>query len=445
MNLKLDQAINHLLHLLNTTMGALALVLMLHSPLSAGQSVTPMPDSWGRTIGFLDFSQPDMTETEILLNARNYSFVFGGLLSQLGMFRATNPDINIARYMVGFLDDHNARPDSYPGGRSEDTPERRARTLLWWNTEVDGVGHPDWILYRCDGVTPAYWLYDDGSTLPSMPLDISNPNVADWLLRNSEEPGFSTLFADLVYLENYTLACGIWRNGEWVQLFTGEPVDPAFSSAVLDWARRLSAGLHSRPSPRGFVPNCPLYPSYRDDAIAELIANVDGLLDEEGFTAYGSKRIYLSENVWLNKIRNMVAVQNQGVPFYSMNYVATFPPSQDEVEWVLGSFLMGREHSAYLLMTLSPELGDYGPHWPHLPQYDEDIGHPCGAMTSTQNVYVRDFSKGMAVVNPSGDTRYTFQVPEGNFRDVYGNPIGSVLVLEPVTGKVLLTDSERCP
>jgi hypothetical protein len=402
-----------------------------------------MPDSWNRILGFLDFAQPDMTELEILQNAANYSAVMGGLSDLNPVFRTANPDITIAWYTTGLFDNYNARPDPYTN-REDDTPERRARTLLWWNTEADGVGHPDWVLYSCDRVTPAYWVFDDGSTLPNMPLDFSNPDVADWEVRTSEAEGFDAFFADLVYLGNYSHACGIYRDGEWVQLYTGEPVDPAFTAAVLAWAGRMGSLLHSRPAPLGFIPNVPLYPSYRDEDILAFLANLDGLLDEEGFTGYGNSRLVVAGDVWLNKIRNMIRVQDAGVAYFSMNYVDEIPPSQDEAQWVLGSFLMGKEHSAYILMTFSPIWGNYGPHWPHLPQYDEDIGHPCAPMTSTQHLYVRDYSKGLAVANPDPDKTYRFDLPAGEFQDIYGNPVDSVLILEPLTARVLLSSEDRC-
>src|SRR5262249_19202116 len=163
--------------------------------------------------------------------------LFGGLQGQLATFRAANPDMNISKYITGFLDHRYVRPtgpDEYEWNPSMDTPERRARTLLWWNTEVDGTGHPDWVLYRCDQVTAAYWplRHEGGDTVPNMPLDISNPGVAEWQLRDTEEPGFLSLFTDMVYLENLSGGCGIWRDGHWVQLFTGARVDPAYSAAV---------------------------------------------------------------------------------------------------------------------------------------------------------------------------------------------------------------------
>lgn len=431
--------------LLRTFINGVALSFVLHALPANAETIMPMPDSWNRIIGILDFAQPDMSEAEILLNAGNYSTVLGGLARLNDIFRVANPDINIARYTTGFFDEYNARPTPYPGGREGDTPERRARTLLWWNTEVDGTGHPDWVLYQCNRTTPAYWTYDDGTTLPNVPLDISNPAVAEWQLRTTDQPGFSAHLTDLVSLENYYRACGIWRGGQWVQLFSGNPIDPAYTAAVIQWAAQIEAGLRNRRSPMGLIPNSVLLPSYRDEDIDAFLDNIDGLLDEEGFTGYGVNREYVAESVWLNKIRNMIRVQGGGIAYYLMNYVETFPPSDEELEWVLSSFLMGKAHSAYILMTLSPALGDYGARWPHLPQYDASVGHPCGDMYSAQNVYARDYSMGLAVANPSRDTTYVYQRPDGYFVDINGQFVDNQIVLPPLSGKVLLTSQRRCP
>jgi len=52
----------------------------------------------------------------------------------------------------------------------------------------------------------------------------------------------------------------------------------------------------------------------------------------------------------------------------------------------------------------------------------------------------------MAVVNPSERDSYTVTLPSSTFRDLYGNPIeGGTLVLEPMTGKVLLRAAAQCP
>ncbi len=408
-----------------------------------GDSPMQIPDTWGRTLGFLDWAENDMTGPEISANAANYSFLWSGIDIHNHHFRSANPQINVGRYMPAFLDGENARPEPHSLRREDDTAERRARTLRWWNTEADGTGHPDWVIYQCDRVTPAYQVEDD-RTLPNMPLDFTNPQVMDWLLRDSgvtEDVGFTALSADLLFVVNINHACGIYRNGRWVQLFSGEEADPLFASAVNAWARQLRARLRALTLPRGLVANFPLIDVYSDEQIRTIAEKLDGLVDEQGFTGFAQGRIFASGDQWLRKVENTIEIQNRGTAVYSVNYVSTFPPLPEESEWILGSFLMGRQHAAYLLITLRR-----GVRWPHLPQYDEDMGHPCAPMRSAENVYLRDFSHGLAVVNPSPVSSYAVTLPPGSFRDLYGARIGeSRLVLGPMTGRVLLSSTARCP
>jgi len=403
------------------------------------QSV-PMPDTWDRILGFLDWFSDDLTEDEIRQNALNYAFIWGGFPSAaIDYFRSANPNINIARYRPAFEDDYNARPEPFDPFGGGDTPDRRARTLLWWNTEAEGVGHPDWVMYRCNGITPAYHLgVTDDVSGPNMPLDITNPEVIDWQVRTIgiEEAAYTALARDMASIWNLNYACGVYRDGQWSQLFTGEYSDPMFLSAVVDWTAQLRGRLQELSSPLALVASLPLYYFFPDEDIASFAANLDGILDEAGFTGYGVDRL-LGE-AWLHKVRNMIALQNQGTAVYSVNYVSTFPPTHEEIDWILGSFLMAKEHAAYALIT----SGDVT--WPHLPQYDEDLGHPCGSTSSFQNVYRRDYSKGMSVVNPSATSSYTITLGPDSFSDLYGNPVGDTLTLGARRGKVLLSESDRC-
>src|SRR5262249_11915192 len=257
-------------------------------------SVMPMPDTWNRVLGFLDWTEADMTESEIQANALNYYFIWGGGAWEADHFRSVNSTINVGRYMPAFLDYQNSRPEPYT--LEGDTPERRARSLQWWNTEVDGVGHPDWVMYRCDRVTPAYQVIDS-ATLSNVPLDITNSQVISWQLRTGapvDERGFTALSSDMVSLRNFNHACDIYCRAQWVQLVSGEDSDPVFASAVLDWSRQIRAGLRTLPSPRGLVANFVPFYFFSDQEIASLAANLDGILDEQGFTGFGLGRIHAS-------------------------------------------------------------------------------------------------------------------------------------------------------
>jgi hypothetical protein len=406
-------------------------------------SVMPMKDSWDRTLGFLLYVEAHVTPSEVQANSPNYAFVWNvwNGVNWADDFRATNSQSNLGWYTLPFVDDQDGRPDPLPPGG--DTPASRQRTLQWWMYEVNGTGHPDWILYQCDGLTPAYFAYDPPNTSPNMPLDFTNPAVVDRELRAALGRASSTATAlsfDFFSPRNLSHACGIYRDGQWVQLFTGESFDPLFSEAVFNWAREVRSGLALQKNPKGLVVNSPPT-SYEDDEVAELIASVDGILDEEGFTYYGWGRSYVD---WQLKLRRMAEVQNQGVAYYSVNYVNRFPPTQDELNWILGSFLIGREHSAYIVITEKPTDTLLYPPWPHLPEYDVDFGHPCGAMTMSQGVYARDFSKGMALVNPSRSDSFTVALPPGNFTDLHGGPVAGNVFLGPLAGEVLVSSQDRC-
>src|SRR5215471_6322941 len=260
-------------------------------------AVMPMADTWDRILGFLDYAYIDLSPDEIAANAPNYMYVWSGMAWQSDQFRNSNPLINFGQYRPAFLDHYNARPDPIPEDPDYDTPEVRARTLLWWNTEADGVGHPDWVMYTCDRTTPAYYGYEDGHSAPNMPLDFSNPDVVGWQVRNIDNEDlrdYTAVSADLVYLRNFDHACGVYLDGEWVQLFTGEEKDPAYEAAVLAWAGNLRARLHSLWPPQGLVANFPPFGFYSDEEISAMSANLDGVFDESGFTAFGRDRVFIS-------------------------------------------------------------------------------------------------------------------------------------------------------
>ena len=56
-------------------------------------------------------------------------------------------------------------------GHGDGAANQNFDNLTWWQTN-----HPSWLLYQCDRKTPAtYWG-------PGFGLDITNPDVVDWML-----------------------------------------------------------------------------------------------------------------------------------------------------------------------------------------------------------------------------------------------------------------------
>ena len=70
--------------------------------------------------------------------------------------------------------------------------------------------------------------------------------------------------------------------------------------------------------------------------------------------------------------------------------------------------------------------------------YDHvDVGLPTGPYALKNKVYVRSFTKGLAIVNPSKTATYTYNLG-GTYKNLQGQTLSSV-TLPPSTGDVLTT------
>jgi hypothetical protein len=66
-------------------------------------------------------------------------------------------------------------------------------------------------------------------------------------------------------------------------------------------------------------------------------------------------------------------------------------------------------------------------------------------MSAAQGVYLRPFTNGLAIVNPSASTTYQVTL-SGSYQDLYGHAVGPTVALGPASGLVLLDRSpDRAP
>ena len=75
------------------------------------------------------------------------------------------------------------------------------------------------------------------------------------------------------------------------------------------------------------------------------------------------------------------------------------------------------------------------------PEYSAPVGHPSAEPTknATTGVWRRDYSSGLALVNPTNVSRLTELPSNHSWADVYGKLVrGGVVVLPPASGMVLL-------
>ena len=374
-------------------------------------------DSWNNIHPFLMFDGLIVNPVGV---APRYDVVSSAKWYNVSQYRAANPNMFLTYYMP-FHRDNGTFTDNLA-----------ILSLSQWKAI-----HPDWILYKCDRVTPAYEFGD-----PAIPFDFSNPAVENYQVQTYGVPaslaGYNGVTADNVNMENLFGACGTYQNGKWVQRYSGQYNDARWQADVVNWITTMQQSLHSLSHPLALVPNLGYGPSLTPTSplIQQIVAHSDGILDEAGFTHYGSA--YLTDQYWTQAIQMSNVVQNQGKPFLIVN---NFPVlNRAAVQWALSSYLMAKGHYCEIYISTTQNYGIDA--WYN--EYNAQIGSPTNAMYYSQMVYWRNYTKGLSVVNPS--SKSTFKVtldPSFTYVDLYGNFVGQTVVLPPHSGLVLLTSARR--
>lgn len=430
-----------------------------------------LDDTWEGIHTFLIFLNEAPAAT-LQTSAGSFDFVWGNVDDEIAPLRAGNPTMMLSYYV----------PFSLDAGGCE------YHDLNWWK-----ANHPDWILYRCDEATPAYtWevngrydcnaqgTYDaappEGHAC-EVPLDVTNPDVRAWELDHCFKPasdkGYDAIALDVFGNLAGGGACGVYQGGAWKQLFDADPNHPSqpkpnntqYDVAELDWLKITSAALHALPHPLAIIPNDggPDWwlnaavdgPQYLDS----MVALADGVLDETGFTGQGVFAIdYVTDEAWVRKVHYMQRVQAAGHAYYVTNNVTQAgmtgdPPTPEQMQWSVGSYLMGKGHAASVVVNPGGIYGGIAAY----PEYAAKIGHPCGeAQPLASGAWVRDYSGGFVVVNPQcAPDHTTYQctvtttpmvtLPAGSFTDLYGRAVGATIAVPPASGRVLLSSgAPRC-
>jgi hypothetical protein len=348
--------------------------------------------------------------------AKYYDFVWGAQLDHVQSFRTGNPHILLG-YYIPFYRDQGTFGTFDPGKRDN---------LNYWRSF-----HPDWILYRCDRSTPAY--YESGNQI--IPLDFTNPAVLNWQVQRyavpASENGYDAIAADNVDLVNTYGACGVYRDGKWVQLFSGQVDDPQWRNAVLQWLTQMQHALHQLPHPLQLIPNVGFGTIAPSSAfVQQLTTHVNGIVDESGFTEYGDG--YLTDTNWLNKIQYIQNVQKQGKQYYLVGEVPSVTSA--EMQWNLGNYLLCNQGRLSIFISLPQAYGQDT----RYPTYNIPIGQPTGDMYQAQGVYWRDYSGGLVTVNPSSTNSHTITTSSRKYVDINGNSVSRTFTLLPHSAVILL-------
>ncbi|GAC1354232.1 MAG: hypothetical protein NVS4B11_38420 [Ktedonobacteraceae bacterium] len=376
-------------------------------------------DTWDNIHLFQSFDYNIRNPTPI---SRYYDFVWGVTPNKVAAFRAGNPNVFISYYL----------PFHRDGGTFMNADLGQQHDVRYWKSF-----HADWVLYKCDRTTPALEYGD-----PNIPLDFTNPDVVRWQVQTYAQPastsGYDAIAADNLNLENLFGACGFYKNGQWVQRYTGETNDQQWRNDILTWVTAMQTALHALPHPLALIPNFSPGPiSLNDPVVGNIVTHVDGILDEGGFTNYGDG--YLTGTRWLQTIQFIRSVQiQQHKPYYISNEFKSDALDHNEVQWALASYLMCKEHSSSLFITnIVNNKQNYGADRRYS-EYGAQIGNPKSEMYLAQNVYWRDYSNGLVVVNPSDTDTYTVKTSAATYRDLYGNHVSQTFSIPPHSGMVLI-------
>lgn len=300
--------------------------------------------------------------------------------------------------------------------------------------------HPDWIVYQCDRTTPA----DIGDF--NVALDMTNPEVIAWQFSQlrkivADQPLYTAVATDCYGFYNHYGSCGIWKNREWKQLYSGNLYDATFTNASITWAKYFGAFI--RELGIKFIPNFSADANWYDQTMTELMHSIDGALSEEGFTMAGTGLV--SKADWLNKQQWSKKLQDNNKAFYLINewYRNNYTVSETVRQFILASYLMAN-YNASAIYTSDEHHYGYNYQWP---EYKTQVGYPINHFYEVSypnsGVYLRNYSNAIIIVNANDITNTSQSIsvqlaePNTSYQDVFGKIYNSLVSIPTKTGLVL--------
>jgi hypothetical protein len=172
---------------------------------------------------------------------------------------------------------------------------------------------------------------------------------------------------------------------------------------------------------------------------------VTGVVDETAFSSGSGQAI--TGSWWLQKMTKLagyaqahaltlVFEQSYRVTPYMTDITSR---ARNDLQWDMANYLLAKGGQSYFFWGGASQYGR-GPILQHELERVQSIGRPTDNFHQSQGVYMRDFTRGLALVNPTSSSSYTMNLPIGRYQDLYGKPVGSYTI-PPGTGVVLLVPS----
>ncbi len=312
--------------------------------------------------------------------------------------------------------------------------------------------HPDWLVYRCDKTTLAYEFGN-----PNVPLDITNPQVLQFMLDTWIHPaldrGYDGIGFDNINLNNDHDRCGVWktnRDGKrvWNDLYgaSGTPGRQRYVTSVLQWAKYMYHDIHTYKAGATVEMN---FSPHNGGVISEgsafnelLLPYIDIGIDESGLTNNLAAPPMTTDAAWQLEAdyAQKLTSQNKG-QFFIMAYPESNIQrlTKEERQWALANYLLLKGAHSYIFLSGMPDYQgtSYG-YLNIIPEYATKVGHAMGPMYRSQGVYMRDYSQGKTLVNPSSSRSFTVSLPPNTYKDLYGNVVHDTIILQPHSGVVLV-------
>jgi hypothetical protein len=327
------------------------------------------------------------------------------------------------------------------------TGQGRPQTLGYWQRT-----HPSWIEYTCAvnaqgrHTTPA-WEYGNVPATPDrpgfVPFDIDNPQARQYVVSHyvlpSLQAGFRSVFFDNVSLSNHAGRCGHYGpDGRWHQDYSkANPL--RFRNDMLSWLSYLRDVIH------GYAPGAMLAVNYNPAEnndpptdYQKVFRIVDIEFEEGGFTDWGFGRMSTRDGLWPREFRAMSWMAAQPGKALVINGITGAPgtsPSQVTVsdrEWVIANYLLVKGSHTYTAILPSSDYGYYV----RFPEYYLRIGVPKGPAYMSQGVWMRRFTRGLVIVNPTESAQAVSIGP--GYLSSSGVSVPPQIGLSPTCGMVLL-------
>jgi Hypothetical glycosyl hydrolase family 15 len=338
-----------------------------------------------------------------------------------------------------------------PFGLVEKCPKGGPPSFPWLKKH-----HPNWILWQADtqGVPtkPARSKYDPGPI-----LDFTNPAVQqywmDHYIASHLKQGFDGIaWDDPTVYDPYGAVGHFDTHHRFIRQYDGSLQDPGWANAQVRALADFLGRAQAIDPKVQFALATPVDCLYAPMASWLLpLSYVDTIVDEEGYTYWGNKEPWITSspgtycnNRWLEKTNFYIQMQKAGKHLVLINAVPlrvhaymtdTNPTARAYLQWALANYLLVKYSHTYFWFGSGQHYG-----YPIVKQREEmaDLGAATGDMHTFQGIYVRWFTKGMALVNPSPTTPFTVTLlRSGRYEDLYGQNVNRV-TMPPHSGLVLV-------